>query len=119
MAEGCYELHGTRIYEFAADGGPLREAAEMLNVAFNHRARFIVIPAARLGEDFFRLKTRIAGEMLGKLTTYRVRVAIVGDISSYVAESESLRDFVYESNRGSQIWFVANSEELEKRLKES
>ena len=70
----------------------------------------------RLGDDFFRLKTRIAGEILGKLTTYRMRVAIVGDISSYVAESDSLRDFVYESNRGLQIWFVKDREELTNRL---
>jgi hypothetical protein len=27
-----------------------------------------------------------------------------------------LRDFVREANRGAQVWFVANREELEKRL---
>jgi hypothetical protein len=31
-------------------------------------------------------------------------------------ESSALRDFVYETNRGNQVWFVADQEELEKRL---
>lgn len=49
---------------------------------------------------------------------YHLRVAIVGDISPYVAESTALRDFVRESNRGDQIWFVADSEELGRRLEQ-
>ena len=80
-----------------------------------HGARFIVIPATRLSDDFFRLKTRIAGEVIQRFVMYRFRVAIVGDISRHVAESESFRDFVYESNRGSQCWFVS-AEELSNRL---
>jgi hypothetical protein len=78
-------------------------------------ARFIVIPAERLSDDFFRLKTLIAGEVIQRFVMYKFRVAIVGDISRYLAESKSLRDFVYESNRGNQCWFVS-VEELGRRL---
>lgn len=113
-----YELHGIRIYE-CADGATLRtdhDAAELVNEALNHRARFIALPVERLGDDFFRLKTRIAGEVLGKLASYRMRVAIVGDISHYIEESAALRDFVYECNRGREIWFVKDRDELEERF---
>jgi hypothetical protein len=41
---------------------------------------------------------------------------IVGDISAHLAESSALRDFVYEANRGRNVWFLANREELEQRL---
>jgi hypothetical protein len=119
MPERCYEFHGTRIFECACEGDPLRtdrDAAAVVNAAFNHQARFLVVPIERLDDDFFRLKTRIAGEVLGKFAVYKLRVAIVGDISRYIAQSESLRDFVYECNRGSEIWFVANLRELETRL---
>jgi Domain of unknown function (DUF4180) len=46
-----------------------------------------------------------------------VRLALVGDISQQSSESRALRDFVYECNRGSEVWFVANLEELDRKLK--
>jgi|SRR5579872_1057606 len=119
MSDRCYEFHGTRIFECAAEGEPLRtdrDAAEVVNQAFNHGARFVVLPVERLGDDFFRLSTRIAGEVLGKMVVYKIRVAIVGDISDYVARSAPLRDFVVECNRGQEIWFVKDLDELQARL---
>jgi uncharacterized protein DUF4180 len=43
-------------------------------------------------------------------------VVVVGDIAAHVQASTALRDFVYESNRGRQLWFVADEEELDARL---
>lgn len=120
MPARSYELQGVRIFECAAESPPLRsdrDAVDLMSEAMAHGARFIVIPAERLSDDFFRLKTRIAGEVIQRFVMYRFRVAIVGDISRHVAESESFRDFVYESNRGSQCWFVS-AEELSKRLEQ-
>jgi len=59
---------------------------------------------------------RVGNEVIQKCVTYRLRIAIVSDISRYVAESSALRDSVYESNRGDQVWFVATREELGERL---
>lgn len=119
MPDRSYELGGIRVLECASDGPRPRtdrDAAELLNAAWDHRATLIVIPVARLGPDFFQLKTRIAGEVLQKFVSYRVRVAIVGDISRELSESPALRDFVYECNLGPRIWFVANLAELSARL---
>ena len=119
MAARSYELRGVRIFECSAEGPQLlndRDAVDFMSEAREHRANFIVIPVERLSADFFRLKTGIAGGILQKFVTYGVRVAILGDISRYLEESASLNAFVYESNRGSQRWFVANHEELDKRL---
>lgn len=63
---------------------------------------------------FFDLKTGIAGEILQKFATYRVRLAIVGDFAHY--DSKSLRDFIFESNKGRQISFVPTVEEAVSRL---
>ena len=115
MSGTCFEIHGVRIYECERDGAHPRsdgDAVELVSEAWGHRAQLVVIPAERLGDDFFDLKTRIAGEILQKFVTYHMRVAILGDISRYVATSLALRDFVYESNRGRHIWFVENIEEL-------
>lgn len=58
---------------------------------------------------FFDLKTKLAGEILQKFSTYRARLAIVGDFDKY--QSKSLADFIYESNKGKQINFVSTIEE--------
>lgn len=49
---------------------------------------------------------------------YRRRLAIVGDISNYVAGSSALAAFVHEANRGEDIGFVADLAELAKRLEQ-
>jgi hypothetical protein len=122
MSARSYELHGIRIFECAAEGAQPRtdrDAVDLISAASSQHASLIVLPAERLGDDVFHLKTRIAGEILQKLLTYGMCVAIVGDISLKLNESSSLRDFVYECNHGPNIWFVANLEELENRLKQS
>ena len=118
--ERSIELHGVRLLECDAEGTPLRnnrELNDLISTAWEHRAKMVAIPVARLGDDFFRLRTGIAGEIVQKIVQYHLRLAIVGDISRYVDESTALRDFVRESNRGDQIWFVAHREELEERLR--
>lgn len=93
-----------------------QDAVELVGEAYRQSASLILIPVERLDADFFRLETKIAGEILQKFATYRLRVAIVGDISRQMSKSSALRDFVYESNRGDHIWFAANVEELNERL---
>jgi hypothetical protein len=68
----------------------------------------IVIPVEDLDEDFFRLRTGVAGAMLQKFVNYRKRVVIVGDVSRWTEASDAFRDFVIEANRGNSIQFVAN-----------
>lgn len=67
-----------------------------------------------LGEDFFTLSTGIAGEILQKFINYHVKAAIFGDYSRYT--SKPLRDFIYESNSGTDIFFTATREEAVERL---
>jgi hypothetical protein len=47
-----------------------------------------------------------------------VRLAIIGDIASYLSESEALRDFVYECNERNEVWFVRDHAELEAKLRD-
>lgn len=54
-------------------------------------------------EDFFVLSTCLAGEILQKFVNYGVRFAIYGDFSHYT--SKPLRDFMYESNQGRNVYF--------------
>lgn len=76
----------------------------------------VTIPLARLSPDFLTLSNRIAGNVIQKFVNYGVAVAFVGDVSDAVADSNALRDFVRESNRGRHVWFVADMAELEASL---
>jgi hypothetical protein len=119
MADPCYELHGVRILECDAEGAPIRSGrvlSDLISTTWEHRAKWLVIPIERLGDDFFRLRTGIAGEVVQKIVQYHLRLAVLGDISRYVDESTALRDFVRESNRGNQFCFVADREELDQRV---
>lgn len=115
----CKDVGGVRVFECAEDGAQLsteRDATDVLGAARAERAAFVAVPTARLHPDFFRLETRMAGAFLQKFVTYKMRVAIVGDMTEHVQRSNALRDFVRESNKGDQIWFLASIDELGRRF---
>ncbi|MGW2271040.1 DUF4180 domain-containing protein [Streptomyces yangpuensis] len=102
-----------------AEGGTIageREALDFIGNASYQGAEWAVIPVERFDEAFFRLSTRVAGEIIQKFVQYRVGVVVLGDISRHTAASPALRDFVRECNRGRQTWFLADTEELRERL---
>jgi len=67
-----------------------------------------------IGEKFFHLNTKIAGEILQKFINYRVKIAIVGDFSAYT--SESLKAFIYECNKGKDIFFLPDEKKAIEKL---
>ena len=83
------------MFQVARTGKKLRsggDAVEVIGDAIAQGADLIVIPVERLDEDFFQLRTGVAGEFIQKFVTYGRRLAIVGDISLYLAESSAFRD---------------------------
>jgi hypothetical protein len=119
MSGELIEIAGTHLHLCAPDGPVLRretDAADLLGESYGSGAEWIVIPTSRLDDDFFRLSTRLAGAFLQKLVNYQCRVVILGDISHHLTTSGALRDFVREANRGRQVWFVRDMDELAERL---
>jgi hypothetical protein len=112
-------LGGHPVLLCAAEGPPLASEADALDLIgglWGREVDWLVLPKARLGRDFLRLRTGLAGAVIQKFVTYRVRLAIVGDIAADLAKSDALRDFVRESNAGNSIWFVPDLKSLEHRL---
>ena len=85
-----------------------------LHVERVHGCRDIAIYKEMFEETFFDLSSGLAGEVAQKLVNYGFRLAIIGDFSSYT--SKSLKDFIYESNKGRHIYFVADEDEALKKL---
>ena len=74
----------------------------------------LILDKASITEEFFRLATGVAGEVLQKCVNYHVKMAIVGDFSKYT--SKPLRDFIYESNKGKDFFFVGTLDEAIEKL---
>jgi hypothetical protein len=111
-------LVGVPVLRCAADGPQLngeRAALDLVGEALG-RAELVAVPVARIAPAFFDLSSTAAGEIVQKFVTYRLRLAVVGDVTEHVAASTALRDFVRECNRGTQTWFVADEAELAARL---
>lgn len=81
----------------------------LMSAAYDIGTKNILIPRRLVAEDFFILSTGLAGEILQKLINYGGRIAIYGDYSHYT--SKPLKDFMFESNKGRDVFFAATREE--------
>ena len=81
----------------------------LMSAQYDVGSKNIVIPKQLIVEDFFVLSTGLAGERLQKCVNYGGRMAIYGDYSRYT--SKPLKDFMYESNKGRDFFFVSTKDE--------
>jgi hypothetical protein len=75
----------------------------------------IVLHKENLPPAFFDLKSGIAGEFLQKTSNYHRKLIILGDYSDY--KSESLKAFIYESNKTGLVIFTRDIDQAVKLLK--
>ncbi|GKS13733.1 hypothetical protein YDYSY3_47330 [Paenibacillus chitinolyticus] len=81
----------------------------MADIRYNHECDKVLLRKEQLTEDFFELKTKLAGDILQKYINYQLKIAIVGDFSGY--NSKSLNDFIYECNQGNNVFFKGTEAE--------
>lgn len=87
----------------------------VMSASYSADTQLIAIEKTALADDFFDLKTGIAGDILQKFINYHITAAVFGDFSSY--QSEALKALMRESNRGKDFFFCETKEEaLEKLL---
>lgn len=86
----------------------------MTTVMYESGCDHIVLNKEAICEDFFHLSTKLAGEILQKFINYHMKIAIVGDFSVYT--SKSLKDFIYESNKGRDIFFLTDEKQAVEKL---
>lgn len=110
------EAHGGLVLFFVAARGPAlaseQDALDLIGATYGTQTDVLVVPAERFAPQFFDLATRQAGLFFQKLQNYRLRLVILGDVSSHVARSKALRDFVTETNRTGHHLFAADREAM-------
>lgn len=106
-----HDINGVCVAEIISENVELREVQDALDLIADAGYQgfdALIIHEKNIAPDFFDLKTRWAGEVLQKFTQYNFRIAIVGDFSKF--SSKSLRDFIYESNKGKHVNFLDSVE---------
>lgn len=86
----------------------------LMSAKYEAGTKNIVISKKLIIEDFFILSKGLAGEILQKYINYGGRIAIYGDYSHYT--SKPLKDFIYESNKGKDVFFVSTEDEAVEML---
>lgn len=112
------KIDGTDVAVVSSDEQVIVDTQSALDLAMTVKyetgATKIVIDKNAICADFFILSTGVAGEILQKFINYHIKAAIYGDYSHYT--SKPLKDFIYESNRGNNFFFVATKEEAIQKL---
>ncbi len=112
------EQNGVAVAAVHSDEVVLRDAQSaldfMMTLQYETGCSRIALNKEAITEDFFALRTGLAGEMLQKFVNYRVKLAVYGDFSRYT--SKPLRDFMGECNRGSHVFFQPTQADAVTRL---
>ncbi len=82
----------------------LTSSSDLVELYLNTTSETIVIDQSVLPQNFFDLKTKIAGDFLQKVSNYNKRLIIITNFSSPL--SKSLHDFIYESNKTGKVIFT-------------
>lgn len=81
----------------------------LMSAKYEAGTKYIVVDKKLICEKFFVLSSGLAGEILQKYVNYGGKIAIYGDFSHYT--SKPLKDFIYESNKGHDVFFVSAEED--------
>ena len=113
--------NGVTIAVVTGEEKVVTDAASALELAMSAKyetgADRLALDKRVIAEDFFILSTGMAGEILQKFINYHVKAAIWGDYARYT--SKPLKDFIYESNKGRDFFFVETKEEALRKLAEA
>lgn len=115
------ETHGLRVLTAEPDAptlGSEADAVELVGLAYGEQATAVVVPVERVDERFFALRTRVAGDIVRKFQMYRIKLVVLGDLGAHW-DSDAFRAFVHETNKGADIWFLADQAELDARLRDT
>lgn len=110
MARIIHKHNGITVQEINHEGILIKEVQDIINLMSDTSVRKFIFRKENFHQDFFDLKTGIAGDILQKASTYRIGIGIVGDFKNI--QSKSLSDFIYESNKTGQILFKDSVDEV-------
>ena len=117
MNYNLVENDTTKYIEIVSSDVPLRseqDALDIISLSWEHDINMLLIHGYVLSEDFFDLKTGVAGKMLQKFINYNIKVGAI--IPSQIADTGRFREMVLEANKGNAFRVFTGREEAENWL---
>jgi len=114
MEYNVIETPQGRYVELVSSPAPIQaeqDALDLVALCGQHDTNRLMIRAEALSEEFFRLRTGVAGAVLQKFVNYSVRTAVL--LPDTTAMRGKFRDMAAEAGRGSQFRIFANRQEAE------
>ncbi len=96
-----------RYIECLPDGGQIaseRDALDLIAACGENQTNRLLLYAGNLADDFYHLKTGLAGTVLQKFTNYWVKVAAV--LTPELVNQGRFREMVLEANRSNRDFHV-------------
>jgi len=102
-----YRIHtsnGKELAEILTCNSRITSPQDLLDIMARVNSSMLIFKKEMLPESFFDLRSGLAGDIMQKIANYRLKMAVVGDFSG--CTSPSLRAFICECNRSSNVVFV-------------
>lgn len=110
--------NGTKKYlELVSAETPLsteQNAVDLVTLCLENDTNLLMLHNDTLSEDFFQLKTGIAGKILQKFITYHIKTAAI--IPKNLVNKGKFKEMVLESNKGNQFRVFETKEDAESWL---
>lgn len=106
-----HKINNSKIAEVIAEEIIVKNAEdglELLGNLYYQGFDRVIIYEKNIIPSFFDLKNGLAGEILQKFSNYRIPLIVIGDFDFM---SQSIKDFIYESNNGKQVNFLPTIED--------
>ncbi|WP_339717873.1 DUF4180 domain-containing protein [Cyclobacterium amurskyense] len=108
-----HNLDGIQVAEIISEEIKIHnteDALDLLGNLYYQGYDKMIVHEENITPAFFDLKTKLAGDILQKFTQYNMALYIIGDFSKF--KSQSMIDFICESNKGSQVNFLGSIGEV-------
>lgn len=116
MQYDVMEKYGRQYIQLSPAAGQIQteqDGLDLIALCAQHGTNLLLIPGEAFSEDFYRLRTGIAGAILQKFAQYSIRAAIILDKTQ---AKGAFKDFLNETNRGTALRTYADEAEAERWL---
>lgn len=111
------EIENKKYIELISTTKPLsteNDALDLIALCWEHEAHLIMIHYSALSQEFFNLKTKVAGNFIQKFINYSIKVVAI--IPQETTQNSRFKEMAMETNKGSQFRMYGSKEEAEKWL---
>lgn len=111
------EIENKKYIELISTADPLsteNSALELIALCWEHDAHLLMVHYSALSEDFFKLKSKVAGNIIQKFINYNIKTVAV--IPVEIMEKGRFKEMALETNKGNHFRMYENKVEAERWL---